>query len=130
MELLSLTVANFYKTFTFWKCIFNKLYAILGTSCGLDELMKATVSSISLSECNKAYNLENQINIQQICTEEAHPKNGHSFGYEGSPVQIVNPSGVSTIIGISSWGGSDSAKPRVATRVGPYAKWIVSHVWP
>lgn len=52
-------------------------------------------------------------------------------GDSGGPIQIVTDDGVSTVVGITSFGIScGSALPSVYTRVAFYINWIESIAWP
>lgn len=54
------------------------------------------------------------------------------LGDSGGPIFLYdNPSGVSTVVGIVSFGVScGTALPSVYTRVASYIEWIESNVWP
>ncbi|KAJ6638661.1 Serine protease persephone [Pseudolycoriella hygida] len=104
-----------------------------------NALLKTNLTGVSLASCNSSlldYNandrsLRNGVNLGQICAND--PQGGHDSceGDSGGPLQIYSENGMSTIVGVTSFGIScGSALPSVYARVAFYLDWIESIVWP
>lgn len=88
----------------------------------------------TLWEFNREANqgsLRNGIDVSQVCTHDPQAKNDACVGDSGGPLQIYELSGVSTIVGVTSFGIScGSTLPSISTRVAYYIDWIENIVWP
>lgn len=103
-------------------------------------LLKTNVSVVPLFECNRTlveYNtLSNQPSLRalsdtQMCALNPNDNSDACQGDSGGPLFIAEPSGVSTIVGVISFGIScGSQLPGVYTRVASYKNWIESIIWP
>lgn len=100
---------------------------------------------VPLAECNATllkYNeLANQPSLRnglldgQLCaldtTSPPDKVKDACVGDSGGPIFTNNPSGVSTLIGVVSFGVSCGTHlPSVYTRIASYMGWIESIVWP
>lgn len=103
-------------------------------------LLKATVSMVALADCNRTltdYNrLANQaslraLSVAQMCALNPRDNSDACQGDSGGPLFVADRSGVSTLVGVISFGVScGSHLPGVYTRVAAYTEWIESVVWP
>lgn len=113
--------------------------SILGTNRS-EILLKANVSSVPLILCNQTlleYNrLAQQPSLQglsgsQMCALNALEHKDACQGDSGGPIFLYHESGVSTIVGIVSFGIScASSLPAVYTRIASYTDWIENMIWP
>lgn len=94
-----------------------------------------------LAQCNQTLlefnrqadqmSLRGGIDMTQVCTHDPQAKNDACVGDSGGPLQLYDLSGVSTIVGITSFGVScGSTLPSISTRVAFYMDWIEDIVWP
>lgn len=103
-------------------------------------LLKASVSTVPLTDCNRTltdYNrLSNQpslraLTVSQMCALNPLDNSDACQGDSGGPLFVTDHSGVSTLLGVISFGVScGSHLPGVYTRVAAYTEWIESVVWP
>lgn len=94
-----------------------------------------------VDQCNKTLlqfnrdadqsSLRGGIILGQLCTYDPQARNDACVGDSGGPLQITKLSGVSTIVGVTSFGIScGSTLPSISTRVAFYLDWIEDIVWP
>lgn len=104
-----------------------------------NALLKTNLTGVPLESCNASllgYNandrsLRNGVNLGQICAYDPDARQDSCEGDSGGPLQIYSPNGMSTIVGVTSFGIScGSALPSVYARVAFYLDWIESIVWP
>ncbi|XP_037030140.1 serine protease Hayan-like isoform X2 [Bradysia coprophila] len=104
-----------------------------------NALLKTNLTGVALESCNASllgYNandrsLRNGVNLGQICAYDPDARQDSCEGDSGGPLQIYSPNGMSTIVGVTSFGIScGSALPSVYARVAFYLDWIESIVWP
>jgi len=111
------------------------------TTSGSDALLKTNVTSMPISQCNETLSefnrdadlmaIRNGIDMSQVCTHDPQAKNDACVGDSGGPLQIVDYDGISTVVGVTSFGVScGSTLPSISTRVAFYIDWIASYVWP
>lgn len=103
-------------------------------------LLKANLNIVPLDNCNQTlvkYNeLSNQPSLRglsnsQMCALNRKTKSDACQGDSGGPLFIRHPSGMSTILGVVSFGiscGTDL--PGVYTRIASYIDWIENTIWP
>nr|XP_032517336.1 serine protease persephone-like isoform X3 [Danaus plexippus plexippus] len=97
-------------------------------------LMKADVTVVSRSECNKSFinwpKLPRGIIDGQICAGDT--RSDTCYGDSGGPMQYPNDyDGQYRLVGVTSFGrGCGTAMPGVYTRVAYYINWIENIVWP
>lgn len=95
---------------------------------------------IPLNECNRTLLEYNQLpnwpslralSESQICALNPNDNSDACQGDSGGPLFIADTSGVSTLVGIISFGISCGSQiPGIYTRVASYTNWIESVVWP
>lgn len=97
-------------------------------------MMPADQCNNTLLQFNRDANqasLRNGITLGQVCTHDPQARNDACVGDSGGPLQITELSGLSTIVGVTSFGIScGSALPSISTRVAFYLDWIEDIVWP
>lgn len=75
--------------------------------------------------------LPHGIELGQICANDPQARNDACQGDSGGPLQIFHPNGMSTLVGVTSFGiACGSTLPSVYARVAFYIDWIESIVWP
>ncbi|XP_054259318.1 ovochymase-1-like [Macrosteles quadrilineatus] len=88
-------------------------------------LLKLQVETISNAECSRL--IEEPVSPGMICAA-SQPLQGTCFGDSGGPLTVTNHEGVSTVIGLVSFGISGCAMvpglPDLYTRVSEYLPWI------
>ena len=121
--------------------ISNWIIVIQGTNRS-NELLKTTVKTILLAECNETlinYNkivnrpeFRGGINASQYCANDPETHNDSCQGDSGGPLQFFPlNSSIATVVGIVSFGVScGSTLPSLYTRVAYYLDWIEPIVWP
>lgn len=98
--------------------------------------MKVDLSLKSLSYCNKtlgAPSFQRPIRFGLITGQTCTLSDGKDTcnGDSGGPLQKVDDDGVSSIVGITSFGADCGGElPAVYTRVSQYLDWIENIVWP
>ncbi|XP_031631924.1 serine protease persephone-like [Contarinia nasturtii] len=108
-----------------------------------NELLKAQVKTIPLSECNSTFvewnrkvsnfsAFQNGLDEGQYCAHDPEGKKDSCFGDGGGPLQFFpNNSKTATVVGIVSFGhGCGTSFPTIYTRVAQYLDWIEPIVWP
>lgn len=100
---------------------------------------------MSLASCNATFLKYNQLADQpsfrkglidsQLCaldTNSAPDKiKDACVGDSGGPIFTYNPSGLSSLVGVTSFGVSCGTQlPSVYTRIASFTEWIESIVWP
>lgn len=107
-----------------------------------NELLKANINTVPLSECNSTvleFNktpnftaFRNGVSAGQYCAHDPTGNSDSCQGDSGGPLQLYPPgSDVAKIVGVVSFGIScGSAWPGIYTRVAYYLDWIESNVWP
>lgn len=95
---------------------------------------------VPLTECNRTltdYNRDRNepslrgLSESQICAMNPNDNSDACQGDSGGPLFIAEVNGVSTIVGIISFGISCGTQiPAVYTRVASYTNWIENIVWP
>lgn len=94
--------------------------------------------TVPLSECNQIYldynlganhiQLKNGITESQYCAHNPNGKNDFGQGGSGGPLQVMLNSDTVHVVGIASFGVSNSRLPVVFTRVAYYAEWIAENI--
>lgn len=102
-------------------------------------LLKANLNIVPLDSCNQTltrYNLADQPSLRalsdsQMCALNRITKSDACQGDSGGPLFIRHPTGMSTILGIVSFGVSCGTDlPGVYTRIASYVDWIENTIWP
>lgn len=103
-------------------------------------LLKATLNVVPIENCNQTlvkYNqLSNQpslraLSLSQMCALNRTTKSDACQGDSGGPIFIRNPTGMSDLVGIVSFGVSCGTDlPGVYTRIASYVDWIENTIWP
>lgn len=105
---------------------------------GSPVLLKADVMTVPLSQCNDTLVEYNPTNRRlptgllgtQLCAANPAGKDACQ-GDSGGPLQINHANGMSTIVGVVSFGVLCGTNlPSVYTRVAEYVNWIEGIVWP
>lgn len=109
-----------------------------------NALLKATLKTIPLSECNSTVfdhaqsrnwtTFRNGVDLSYYCAADPNRMSDTCKGDSGGPLQIVHHRySLSTVVGVVSSGlpcGSSSTFPGIYTRVAIFVDWIESYVWP
>ncbi|CAO1337935.1 unnamed protein product [Diamesa hyperborea] len=102
-----------------------------------DWLLKATVSALSIQECNQKFEHLNlpQINqgllSTQLCAFDQLKNSDACQGDSGGPIQIKQPDNHHYIVGVTSFGAACGSEfPGIYTRVSEYLDFIEDTVWP
>lgn len=95
-----------------------------------NQLEKAELITFPLSECNTTFLDYNEMIMErpfrgglspgQYCAYDPDRKRDSCLGDSGGPLQIVNPSGPSTVVGVVSFGLGCATLPGLYTRVAYY----------
>lgn len=103
-------------------------------------LLKANLNIVPLDRCNETLTKFNELSNlpslralskSQMCALNLMIRSDACQGDSGGPLFIHHPSGMSTIIGIISFGVScGTALPGVYTRIASYVDWIENTIWP
>lgn len=103
-------------------------------------LLKAYLNVVPLDSCNQTLTKYNELSNQpslralsesQMCALNEKTKSDACQGDSGGPLFIREPSGMSYIQGIVSFGVSCGTDlPGVYTRIASYAEWIENTIWP
>lgn len=98
-----------------------------------DILLKVNLTSVDINTCNNTYvelgeRRLRSLNFGHMCTYGDGKDT--CDGDSGGPLQIVDDSGISTIVGVTSSGMSCGTKiPGVYTKVASFLDWIENIVW-
>ncbi|CAO1338292.1 unnamed protein product [Diamesa serratosioi] len=102
-----------------------------------DWLLKATVSALSIQECNQKFEHLNlpQINqgllSTQLCAFDQLKNSDACQGDSGGPIQIKQSDNRFYIVGVTSFGAACGSEfPGIYTRVSEYLDFIEETVWP
>jgi len=93
-----------------------------------DKLQKVEVPLVSNALCNTGY--PNQVDETMICAGYPEGKKDACFGDSGGPLTVVDSNGVTTLVGVVSW-GEGCARPNkfgVYSKVNHVHEWIKSYV--
>lgn len=114
-------------------------YRFIEGSLGSEFLLKTNVTMMPIEQCNTTVlnfnnvaplaSLRDGVILGQVCAYDPNAKNDACGGDSGGPLQFSD-SGISTIIGVTSFGLScGTSFPSISTRVAFYIDWIESIVW-
>ncbi len=98
---------------------------VLGSA---DRLQRVDVPLVSQTLCNNGY--PGQIDETMICAGYPEGKKDACFGDSGGPLTVVDVNGVTTLVGVVSW-GEGCARPNkfgVYSKVNKVSEWINSYV--
>lgn len=106
------------------------------------QLQQAVVHTVPISRCNATLLQFNELPDQpslrglkgsQLCALDNRSKNISDTcgGDSGGPLFTYDSSGLSTLVGITSFGVSCGTElPSIYTRVAAYIDWLEPVVWP
>lgn len=103
-----------------------------------NSLLKVNLTTVTFDRCRKEYedipklrSLPNGLNTGQMCAFDKTQTKDTCEGDSGGPIQVKLESGVSRVLGVTSFGVlCASPIPSVYARVAFYVGWIESIVWP
>lgn len=123
----------------------NHCFICIEESDRPDDLQQAKVSVVPLTSCNTTlteYNEDKDLPSfreglidSQLCALDTNSSRDKVMdtcqGDSGGPIFITDEAGVSTLVGVVSFGVSCGTDlPSVYTRVASYMDWIEDFVWP